>query len=99
MPAEDWCITKMILVFEDDDLGPVTDEDVVQQVFKLARTLAGWVEDGDRILNVRPLEEELRKMGMPIGLRALVRYLTVVDKRPSAAEVLESEELRDLERV
>lgn len=98
VPVEGWCIAKLILLF-GGDLGPLADNDTVKKDFKLGRLLAEWVDKGERVVKVSSFEEEMQNMDMPQALKALMKYLFIVDpdKRPSAAQALVSKELRAFE--
>ena len=71
--------------------GPPIENNVRQCEFKLAKAL---IESEPEILKVSSLEDEMQTMGMPPELRDLFRRLLVVnpDDRPSASEVMASEE-------
>lgn len=98
VPAEGWCIAKLILLF-GGDLGPLADDHIVRLDFKLARLLAEGVHEGKRILKVSSFDEEMQNVHMPQALQAFMKYLLVVDpdRRPSAAQALASKELRVFE--
>ena len=72
--------------------GPPIENEVLQCEFELSKAL---IEESEpEILKVSSLEDEMQTMGMPPELRDLFRRLLVVnpDDRPSASEVLASEE-------
>jgi hypothetical protein len=78
--------------------GPPIKNNVRWYEFKLGKAL---IEESEpEILKVSSLEGEMQTMGMPPELRDLFRRLLVVDPggRPSASEVLASEEYLALKK-
>jgi len=78
--------------------GPPIENDVRQCEFKLGKALIA--ESEPEILKVSSLEDEMQTIDMPPELRDLFRRLLVVDpgNRPSASEVLASEEYLALKK-
>ena len=78
--------------------GPPIENEVLQCEFELSKALIEELEP--EILKVSSLEDEMQTMGIPPELRDLFRRLLVVnpDNRPSASEVLASEEYLALKK-
>jgi serine/threonine protein kinase len=94
---ESWCIAKLMRLFPDWT-GPPIENAVCRSEFELGKAL---IEESEpEILKVLSLEDEMQTMGMPPELRDLFRRLLVVDpnNRPSASEVLVSEEYLALKK-
>ena len=94
---ESWCIAKLMRLFPGWT-GPPIENDVRRCEFKLGKSL---IEESEpEILKVLSLEDEMQTMGIPPELRDLFRRLFVVnpDDRPSASEVLASEEYLALKK-
>lgn len=76
--------------------GPPIEDAVRQSEFELGKALIEGSEPA--ITDVLSLEDEMQTMGILPEMMGLLRRLLVVDPgdRPSAAEVLASEEYRNL---
>lgn len=92
---EGWCIAKLMRLFPGWT-GPPIEDAVRQSEFELGKALIEGSEPA--ITDVLSLEDEMQTMGILPEMMGLLRRLLVVDPgdRPSAAEVLASEEYRNL---
>jgi hypothetical protein len=95
---EAWSVAKLLRLFPDWDPPPIEHE-VRRTQFALGKKLVEQSVPG--IAKTSSLEAELEEMGISSVLRDLFRYLLVVDPacRPSAAEVLASQEYQALEQA
>ncbi|OJD12621.1 hypothetical protein ACJ73_09319 [Blastomyces percursus] len=95
---ESWCIAKLMRLFPSWTVPPL-DNDVRQCEFNLAKAL---IDDPPSALEkISVLQDELRKVDMPIELMNLLHFMLIVnsDERPSAFHVLASKEFLALEKA
>jgi hypothetical protein len=99
-----WCIAKLRRLFPDWSALPCD-----HHLLKAERTAdfavsTMFLEEGDAnpvLQDILPLEQEMNRMGLLPELKDLLRFLFVTDPdaRPSAAQVLASEQLRALRKA
>ncbi|KAL8698241.1 MAG: hypothetical protein Q9201_006681 [Fulgogasparrea decipioides] len=95
MFRESWCIAKIRRLFPDWSPSPI-DNEIRLAEFRYSEELINDLPSD--IKNITPLEDELKAACPLPEVRDLLRRLFVIDleKRPSAAEALASEEFQAL---
>jgi hypothetical protein len=95
-----WAMAKLLRLFPGSLTEHLTNPDV-QGYFSIATLIdnSGMRENTDeKCFDFFSFEKELGKMDVPVVVKDFLRSMLVVDymKRPSAREVLDSEEFRRL---
>jgi len=100
MLNEAWAMAKIKRLFPNWSLPP--PEEVPREVLRTAIRIARRISrEEPEMQNILALEEETQKVEMPQQLRDLLGLMLVVDPsvRPSASDVLTSNEFRELEKL
>jgi hypothetical protein len=96
--ANSWSIAKLRRLFPNWD-GPPREDLVLVAEFRVANSIIKRLSP--MMEGILPLEDEMQRMDLLPELRDVLRFLLVTDpaKRPSAAQVLASDQLRALKEV
>jgi serine/threonine protein kinase len=92
-----WCVAKLKRLFPDWNDPPIDDLFTFRKANFIISEM--WLKQSPPILKaILPLEEEMERMGLLPELRDVLRLMFVTDpeKRPTAAQVLASGQLRAL---